>query len=423
MTFNGKVRVLDACPGSGKTTKLIKEIAEMPVDSKIIYVTPMLSECHRVAGTYALVDDNGNITGAMKDCGEVVYDLSHPLHKHKFQHPTTANVEGSKLVNLKELLSTGANIVTTHALFRSLSAEILSIVKQQGYTLIVDEVLSTYETYEGSAGPESDIISLYKQGILYLDSDGFTLRWDKSKLDATNLIYSEIMYLMEVGCLLLVDGRAVVWELPLEVITSFKAVTVATYMWEGSYMAGYFKFHGIGVDIESWGLTGKDFKNLITIIDDEAMNAIGNSRTALSKAWSTNNKAGLAALKGALSTFFKYRTPLATSQDKLWTCYKNAFPKLKGMGYTKNWIACGTKSTNDYANTKALAYCVNLFYNPMLVKLFAMKDIDSDQDRYALSEMVQWVYRSQIRNGGEITLYIPSKRMRGLLVDWLDDKF
>lgn len=203
MTFHGKVRVLDACPGSGKTTKLIDEISKLPVDSKIIYVTPMLSECHRVAGTYALMDDNDNITGAMKECGEVVYDLSHPLHKHKFQHPSTANADGSKLANLKELLSAGVNIVTTHALFRSLSAEILSIVKEQGYTLIVDEVLSTYETYEGSAGPESDIISLHKQGILYLDTDGFTLRWDKTKLDATNLIYSEIMYLMEVGCLLL----------------------------------------------------------------------------------------------------------------------------------------------------------------------------------------------------------------------------
>jgi len=44
-----------------------------------------------------------------------------------------------------------------------------------------------------------------------------------------------------------------------------------------------------------------------------------------------------------------------------------------------------------------------------------------NEDRYALSEMVQWVWRSAIRDGKEISIYIPSLRMRTLLKDWLDE--
>ena len=42
-----------------------------------------------------------------------------------------------------------------------------------------------------------------------------------------------------------------------------------------------------------------------------------------------------------------------------------------------------------------------------------------EEDAYALSELIQWIFRSAIRDGKEIWLYIPSKRMRNLLIDWI----
>jgi hypothetical protein len=42
-----------------------------------------------------------------------------------------------------------------------------------------------------------------------------------------------------------------------------------------------------------------------------------------------------------------------------------------------------------------------------------------DKEAYALSEMVQWIWRSAIRKGEDIWIYIPSRRMRTLLQDWL----
>ena len=34
--------------------------------------------------------------------------------------------------------------------------------------------------------------------------------------------------------------------------------------------------------------------------------------------------------------------------------------------------------------------------------------------------MVQWIWRSAIRDGDEIYIYIPSKRMRTLLINWME---
>lgn len=43
-----------------------------------------------------------------------------------------------------------------------------------------------------------------------------------------------------------------------------------------------------------------------------------------------------------------------------------------------------------------------------------------DAELYALSEMLQWIWRSRIRNGEEINIYVASKRMRGLLIRWMN---
>ena len=54
-----------------------------------------------------------------------------------------------------------------------------------------------------------------------------------------------------------------------------------------------------------------------------------------------------------------------------------------------------------------------------------------DADLWALQEMLQYIWRSRIRGNENtvnkqdraINLYIPSKRMRNLLEQWLNDEF
>ena len=78
------------------------------------------------------------------------------------------------------------------------------------------------------------------------------------------------------------------------------------------------------------------------------------------------------------------------------------------------------KSYYEFANKKSLAYLCNRFLNPYVESFFNIRDISINEDKYALSELLQWIWRSQIRNGESVTIYIPSARMRRMLEDWLD---
>jgi len=114
------------------------------------------------------------------------------------------------------------------------------------------------------------------------------------------------------------------------------------------------------------------------------------------------------------------------AQYNMWTTFESYEPILKGKGYAggaKNrcFLPVNTKGTNEYAHKIALAYTVNIFMNPTYKRFFTVRGLCVDEDTYATNEMVQWIWRSAIRNGEPITLYIPSDRMRGLLVKWLED--
>ena len=56
--------------------------------------------------------------------------------------------------------------------------------------------------------------------------------------------------------------------------------------------------------------------------------------------------------------------------------------------------------------------------NPILLRWLGA-DTKVFKDLYALSEMVQWIWRTRVRRGDSVHVYIPSKRMRGLLQAWL----
>lgn len=42
------------------------------------------------------------------------------------------------------------------------------------------------------------------------------------------------------------------------------------------------------------------------------------------------------------------------------------------------------------------------------------------EDQYALTELLQFMFKSALSNGKDIWIYIPSKRMRNLLKTWIE---
>ena len=415
------IEILDCCCGSGKTTKLIDDISKLNNDTKVIYVTPLLSECYRVSGAYPKETEDGDVDYSqpeIQEFGGYIYDTSHKLYSKFFQHPTASNKDGSKLTGLTSLLEQGHNITTTHALFRSLTKEHLDLIKSQNYLLIIDEVLSVYTEY---LELKNELPKLLENKIMFLDTDGVTLRWNRTLCCDLERYETEIN-LCDSGSLLLLDNKVLLWEMSPEILSCFKQIKMATYLFDGSYMCGFLKYHGFTYTTETFGKKGKDFKSLIQIVNDDKLNKIGDRITALSSSSQVNNRTYNEQLKKNLVNLFNHKHKVP-KEERLWCCYKGAFNSIKGFGYTKNFLAVGTKATNNYAHTSVVAFTVNLFANPIIARHLQTKGITIDENKLALGEMIQWLYRSRIRKDESIVAYIPSKRMRELLIDWLNGKY
>ena len=106
--------------------------------------------------------------------------------------------------------------------------------------------------------------------------------------------------------------------------------------------------------------------------------------------------------------------------------------KLKGARYSRDsvwqdgmrfgFIPSNAKATNDYRQVAAMAYLCNTYHHPVVKEYFESQGVPVYDDLYALSQMVQWIWRSRIRdevNQQPIHVFIPSERMRGLLKRWL----
>jgi hypothetical protein len=86
----------------------------------------------------------------------------------------------------------------------------------------------------------------------------------------------------------------------------------------------------------------------------------------------------------------------------------------------KCFVPLNCKGTNIYGDRTSLAYLVNLNLNPAQ-KLFFKSTIDREpnDEVFALNMMTQWLFRGCVRNGEPMLVYVPSKRMRIILLKWL----
>lgn len=94
---------------------------------------------------------------------------------------------------------------------------------------------------------------------------------------------------------------------------------------------------------------------------------------------------------------------------------------MQGKGYTKGFIACNLRASNKFKSRTAIAYPVNRYISPVFIRFFENNGVTVDEDGFALSEMLQFIWRSAIRDNKEINIYIPSSRMRNLLVGWINN--
>lgn len=395
------VKVVDSIMGSGKTTAMINSINNASKEQKFMFITPYLSEVDRIK----------------EKCSD-----------RNFKSPVA--IDGSKINGIKHLLNNKENIISTHALFHLFDDEVFELIRYNEYILILDEVTDVVEPYNITKDDIDDILNISKYA--HIDENHFVV-WDKPDYAGR---FSDLKRLCDIGSVVEYNGNVVIWLFPIKSFVSFKEVFILTYLFDGQIQKWYYDFHGVNY---KWYYAtyenGKyiikkrddDYKpqtidkTLIRICDNERINRIGDPETALSVAWykkATRNSL-LKELKNNTTNWF-INIVKSKSQDTLWTTFKDYKTKIQGKGYTKSYISMNMRASNDYKDRTVLAYLCNRYVNPVTANFFVLNEIPIDQDMYALSEMLQWIWRSAIRDGKPIKIYIPSKRMRNLLINWLN---
>lgn len=402
-----KFYVVDSVMGSGKTSSAINYINSLPNSVHFIYVAPYLSEVARI----------------IEACWGK--NVSQPFYE-----------EGRKLNGLYSLLEEGKNIVTTHQLFSALGDREIETIKSLGYICFIDETLDCVNSYDGEDGLNSyDTAGLLKAYVDVDEETGF-IKWRNDKYRG---VFTPQKELADNNELVYYNDNVLIRIFPLKVLTCFREVYILTYLFNGSFMSCYFKYFGLtytnlyitGDNPSNFTFTGnkekenkvrKNYRDLIRIVYNDKLNSIGDENYSLSYSWYSreSNNEDIEKMKSNLHNYFQ-NIAKAKSFKCLWAAFKQSKDKLSGKGYAKGYIAVNTRASNNYADRDVVAYVVNRFVNTNIMQFFKQRGIETDEDQFALSEMIQCIWRSAIRNDEPITLYIPSKRMRGLLENWIEE--
>lgn len=390
------VNIVDAPCGEGKTQAAINYINESK-DDKFLYITPFLTEVDRIK----------------KSC----------VNK-KFKDPKSF---GTKMNGIKYLFNKGENIVSTHSLFSQFDEEIINLSYLNNYTLIMDEVADVVEVLSIT---KDDMDTLLEKYVI-IDQNGL-LHWVAEDYEGR---FEDYKRLCELGCVSVYGTgnkkTMLLWMFPVSVFKAFKKIFILTYMFDAQIQKYYYDYYDVEykyiyVDNYHFSDVKKEYdisiyKNLINIVDSDKLNAIGDLDNSLSSTWYSRNKDNnsMKTIKLNCENFFK-NIAMTPSELNIWTVFKDYQKQTKGKGYTKGFVPLNMRATNDYINCKSVAYLVNRYMNPIIKNFFLENGVVVDEDKYALSELLQFIFRSRIRQAGEINLYIPSKRMRKLLMNWMN---
>ena len=393
------VTIIDSPCGRGKTTYAINYINERPSDN-FVYITPFLKEVERVI-------EQTKFNGTDK----------------RFVQP--ANLGNGKMDSLINLFHNNRDIVSTHSLFSKCSQSVADNIRIGHYTLILDEVMSVVEVLNLK---KSDIPTMLDAELVRIDEKTNKLIWLKNDYDGA---YNEIKERCENNNIYVVSGVAIVWTFPVEIFEAFDDVIICTYMFDCQLQKYYYDMYNVAytkksiVDGELVDyIEQRDNLDKLHILDNNKINHVGDGKYDLSKSWYEKHKKNLKMLQNNIYNYVSHLAPILAgtkvkSKDVIWTTFKDYKTKLKGKGYANSFIPCNSRATNEYMNSFVVVYPINIFVNPIVKQFFTNNGVEIDEDGYALSELIQFIYRSRIRQNQHIYCYIPSVRMRSLLYNYM----
>ena len=414
MPLSKPARIIDRPCGYGKTTELIENLK---INDTNLIIVPYLTEVARV------------IEGAAKNGIEIV-------------EPSLESDGLTKREHLLELVADRKNICTTHAMYPRLAEAAISGAFK-GYTVIVDEVVETVKPLSHNPSKGSWDKLYVNKGFVTVDAETGqvfpTQQWIDEHAVISDSLSLEIYNAAKSGTLYVHDSNTLVWALPKQLLNAGKELLVYTYLSQGSLMVSYLDRVGIQYQIDSVPEIELEYlktaKKLITVklmknLTDLKFSYGGQkaiTHSAAKKVARTLNNLASRNMKDV-----PRNNIIVTSSKEAWFDGSKSFDDLEGTSrrakagkfakgsglFNVNWLPNTTRGSNRWSHCSHVIYLYDQFTSPAVKNWLGMSG--EWQGEYALSEMVQLIWRSRVRKGQPITVYFASQRMYDLFTNWLN---
>lgn len=419
------VEVCSFVMGSSKTNNIIKWMQENNTE-RYIYVIPNLSE----------LEDTDESPSRILSIG--------------FETPVVNDLYSTKKDDLYAKICEGKSIACTHALYRMLERKHLDKIKEMGFIIVIDEEVNLIENYD--AASTADLVSLLNDGkVVINESDGLVVWVADEKVTEPYLetshkhhkFYKHIVneYIYTSRCTK-VDGKYknvfMTSQLTRDLIACAKRLIIITYLFNGSVLDSFLRIKGFKVKkFEDIGIVETPLEDLVSRIRllpyDTKM-----GKFKLSASWWDS------ASRSDIQAVSNYIRRVCLSQDiesdlVMWTCSskrvkcvarKPSKHYVAPKGFTKDsnsetlWLACSMRATNKYRHKKLAIHCYDRYPHVSVMTYLQDYGVSVDKDLFAIAELLQWLFRSNIRcPDGEVTLAIASKRMYNLYLKWTRGEF
>lgn len=372
--------------------------------------------------------------------------------------------------HITKLVNAGCNLATSHKAFDMFTPQLLESIQEYEYTLIIDETINVMEYgryFYDDVKTMVDAGNLeYVDGFYRFCGSQDLLEGQSYFSDMYRLAYSKNLYMFENEEDRIKGnpkGKYYYFTLPLDFIKVFKDVYILTYYFSSSELYLLFKMHNveyktIGVEkkggayrlSETGYYTSDTIKNLNKLIhiceDDVCAPSVGRPRAKFNTYKTKHNNRSIDKSFHLTRSFYEKKENERIVKivrnnnqrfidgvisevggdkktDCVWTVYKSLIDRVKSPKIQDCWIPLNSRATNKYGDRTIFSWLVELYQPPPKKKYFEKfgNGVVMDEKAICLSTIIQAVFRTAIRNGREIFIYMPSKRSREMFAKWVND--
>ena len=369
--------------------------------------------------------------------------------------------------NILDLIRSGENIVTTQSLFGFFNDETIEAFRKSDcvYHAFFDEIPSLFrgviggaqrpDTFDGITRFGTADVLLMQQEHMIVQKNGiveFNPDCDYNRKSKEYKVFDAVKNLSR-SCTLYPsgdrDGRftSIVAFAKRELFACFKFCWFFSYLTRGSMLHKYCLLNDI--NLEYYHIKGRlmmrnpdgeytetypEGMERLVILDDKLF----NMESSLSKEWykrlrTDKTGRGLKTLKTRFRNAYAFMRAHGVRGNTFMFTTFNAYKDMlqsDGKHYPtlKRFLPCNTKATNDYSNCTGVAYLCNRFFDVNCTNFLSQRakeqnipELEFDNDNYALSELLQFIWRSNVRvkdSDKPVYVWVPDKRMRRLLQDF-----